>query len=105
MDVLNSRVDNEQEKLKSISAGGDAQLVSWTPEIPKTPSEGKHCIDRTVFGASHETSDVSAYLCTFTFSEIFSHNINENSLQKQLLNFSPTEGKRLDMLNLGFRGF
>ncbi|KAL8502821.1 hypothetical protein ACS0TY_021809 [Phlomoides rotata] len=58
MDVLNSRVDNEREKLKTSSAGGDGQLVSWTPEIPKTPFEGKHVIDRTIIGASRENSDV-----------------------------------------------
>lgn len=69
MDVLNSRVDNEREKLKTNSAGGDAQVVSWTPEIPKTPSEGEHVIDRTIIGASRENPDVSTYLCIFTFSE------------------------------------
>ncbi|KAG8367422.1 hypothetical protein BUALT_Bualt16G0070200 [Buddleja alternifolia] len=60
MEILNSRVDNEWEKQKSsILAGEDAELVSLTPEIRRTPAEGKQQnIDRTMIDAFREASDV-----------------------------------------------
>lgn len=73
-EILNSRVDNEWEKQKSSSnAGGDTQLVSWIPEILRTPSEAKEQdADRAMIGAYREKSDVSVYFCIFTSFRIFS---------------------------------
>ncbi|KAI3446910.1 hypothetical protein Pfo_003575 [Paulownia fortunei] len=60
MEILNSRVDNEWEKQKpSSDAGGDTQLVSWTHEIRRTPSEEKQQdIDKITIGTFREKSDV-----------------------------------------------
>lgn len=59
MEILNSRVDNEDKHKSRSNAEGDAQLVPWMPEILKTPSEGKQqYIERTVIGGYHEKSAV-----------------------------------------------
>ena len=62
MEILNSRVDKEEEQKSNINAEEDGQLVPWRPEILITPSEGRQrYTERTVIGYSREKSDVSAY--------------------------------------------
>lgn len=64
MEVLNSRVDKEDEQKSRSNAEGDAQMVPWMPEVLKTPSEGeKQCNERAMIGYYSEKSKVSAYFC------------------------------------------
>lgn len=73
MEVLNSRVNKEEEQKSSSNAEGDAQLVPWMPEILKTPSGGKQkYTERTMAGYSCEKSNVSAYFCICILFRIFS---------------------------------
>ncbi|XP_057768069.1 uncharacterized protein LOC130988282 [Salvia miltiorrhiza] len=59
MEILNSRVNKEEEQKSSSNSQGDAQLIPWRPEILKTPSEGRQEYkERTVIGYSCEKSDV-----------------------------------------------
>ncbi|KAG6424175.1 hypothetical protein SASPL_114588 [Salvia splendens] len=59
MEILNSRVDKEEEQNSNINAEEDGQLVPWRPEILITPSEGRQrYTERTVIGYSREKSDV-----------------------------------------------
>lgn len=73
MEILNSRVDKEEEQRSRSNAEGDTQLVPWMPEILKTPSEGKQqYFERTVIGGYLEKSDVSVYFCICKSFMIFS---------------------------------
>ncbi|KAL1554864.1 nuclear pore complex protein NUP1 isoform X1 [Salvia divinorum] len=58
-EILNSRVNKKEEQKPSGNAEGHAQLVTWRPEILKTPSEGRQkCSERTVIGYSCEKLDL-----------------------------------------------
>ncbi|KAL9151312.1 hypothetical protein ABFS82_11G044400 [Erythranthe guttata] len=59
MEVLNSRVENVGDKqISSSNAGGDTQLVSWTNEIQRTPSQEKpEDIHRTMVDSFREKPD------------------------------------------------
>lgn len=64
MEILNSRVDKEDEQKSRSNAEGDAQMVPWMPKILKTPSEGeKQHNERAMIGYYSEKSKVSAYFC------------------------------------------
>ncbi|XP_042065828.1 nuclear pore complex protein NUP1-like [Salvia splendens] len=59
MEILNSRVNKEEEQKLSSNAEDDGQLVPWRPEILITPSEGRQrYTEGTVIGYSREKSDV-----------------------------------------------
>lgn len=73
MEILNSRVDEADEHKSSSNAEGDAQMVPWIPEIPKTPSEGKQQYnERSMIGYYSAKSNVSAYFCVCRLFRIFS---------------------------------